>query len=1618
MFKLKKLGMSGLAALYLLTGLAPAFADDSEIYLGGASSASSGNPNVLLLIDTSGSMGWSMTSNSSTSTKADQRMTHLKTAVEKILTTLPGNIRVGVSRYNSDGNGGRIIYPLTTLDLPAGANADGSLNFSTTIATANDDVEQGLLSDSSRLVTNGTTLTIGGGVPTPYTIAASADGAVECNDVNTPSILVGGASSGVTKGLYLNNHPTVNGSTYCESSLGLRFSIPAGLSGAVSSARLVLTHAGSEATAPSGSTWGKASKDALNLRVHVQDAVGNSSATQPATYAASGSGGGIKSRSYVTTVTATTTIAEDTFMTDGEEYAIDVTNLVRNRVSAAGSSPLTGLAFRVEGLSGDGSYSSSTVCLKRKKGKCTEYQTITNDAPKIRRIYGRQDDAAKAPRLVITLAATGPESRNVGVRFQGLSIPQGATINEAYVEMTAAADSAGGDAYIKVWSDATSATYINSLPFDATNHLGNSSRWNTSSYTTTQGAWQRNNAYRIDVRSALLGQVNNSAFCGGALNAGNQAIGFLLQLNSGSSRMAYSWDGDAERGPRLIVRYTPPTGTTCVQNARASTTGATSSNYAVQNGTGNNKLGGNNSTSSDGTRIQLQQATVNATACTDDCAALRFPAIDVPRDAVITSATLKLVSSNSKAGTVTLKGVNTGDVAAFTSAARISSMALHPEVATWAVPANNSGKGLETTGTTATNFKAIIQKIVQHSSWVRGNALGIVLGNGANDGPQFYTTEKTSALPQLVITYKSTDASDGMSTARQELIKTVQALPASGGTPLNETYYESALYMLGERAKYGRAYSSSSWPTLYDDQPYADSKRAMTSDNLYQSPVGEASCQSNNIVLLTDGLPSSDFDQVTKGTCSAPANLGTIAGNGNTSGSFDCMAATAKYLAETGRSANAKIKTYTIGFGPVASVTLASEGLAEVAAEGQGEYFAATDADSLATTFQTIFARVADSNGTMAAPGVAVNQLNRSEHLDQLYYGVFKPRAQKRWAGNLKRYRLDDSNEVVGKNGANAISADTKYFSESAVSWWTTGVDGNEASLGGAAEKLASELTVYTESGASLITLNGKTGAQLPAALGADDATKLSNAKWLMGYDMDSEMGVGPTGFRKSMGSPIHPQPALMSYGSGDEDFVVFVSNNDGLLHSINVSDGSHNWAWIPEALLGNVSALRANEGMSFTDAPIYGLDGSWTPVKLADGTRLVVGGMRQGGTNVYALKLGSSKTAAPVLQWKKTPADTGFERLGYTWSQPVLTRLRYQGAVKEVFVFGAGLDKDLYEGGASATSAGTDKGNGIYIVDAKTGALLGSASNAALKYSIPGMIRTVDKDGDGLTDHLYAGDTGGQVFRMDIDNRKANADGTNVTLVKRTVLLAKLGISADTGKVNDRRFYETPAVAVMKDGGGLHVAVAIGSGDRSFPKSNRDTQDRFYMIRDYDVARTDLLTRSSTATPSLDRAFTHANLSDVTSATSTVDATKTGWYFSLPATAEKVLSSPFIFSRKTNNGLVFEAYFNSFRPDSSAASSCAPVAGSTAAWTVLVQNGRAGRDLNNDGTVNDADRFIENVAAGITGSDVGVIRDTDGDGVGDQYKRITGTNVDDAGAVPIGFNKVQRTRWYDVPTR
>ena len=82
----------------------------------------------------------------------------------------------------------------------------------------------------------------------------------------------------------------------------------------------------------------------------------------------------------------------------------------------------------------------------------------------------------------------------------------------------------------------------------------------------------------------------------------------------------------------------------------------------------------------------------------------------------------------------------------------------------------------------------------------------------------------------------------------------IAALNADGCTPLSESMYEAYLYLSGSSVDYGinsRKDPGTAWPSILS------SRQGAPNTGIYQSPL-TISCQKNFIVLLTDGIPTSD----------------------------------------------------------------------------------------------------------------------------------------------------------------------------------------------------------------------------------------------------------------------------------------------------------------------------------------------------------------------------------------------------------------------------------------------------------------------------------------------------------------------------------------------------------------------------------------------------------------------------------------------------------------------------------------------------------------------------------------------------------------------------------------
>ena len=97
--------------LVLASGISSA--DDTEIFFNVPPNANV-RPNLLFILDTSGSMGWELTNNTNPEAGEASRMEELKDAMVQILQEIE-DVNVGLMRFTDD-EGGPVLFPITYID--------------------------------------------------------------------------------------------------------------------------------------------------------------------------------------------------------------------------------------------------------------------------------------------------------------------------------------------------------------------------------------------------------------------------------------------------------------------------------------------------------------------------------------------------------------------------------------------------------------------------------------------------------------------------------------------------------------------------------------------------------------------------------------------------------------------------------------------------------------------------------------------------------------------------------------------------------------------------------------------------------------------------------------------------------------------------------------------------------------------------------------------------------------------------------------------------------------------------------------------------------------------------------------------------------------------------------------------------------------------------------------------------------------------------------------------------------------------------------------------------------------------------------------------------------------
>lgn len=239
-------------------------------------------------------------------------------------------------------------------------------------------------------------------------------------------------------------------------------------------------------------------------------------------------------------------------------------------------------------------------------------------------------------------------------------------------------------------------------------------------------------------------------------------------------------------------------------------------------------------------------------------------------------------------------------------------------------------------------------------------------------------------------------------------------------------------------------------------------------------------------------------------------------------------------------------------------------------------------------------------------------------------------------------------------------------------------------------------------------------------------------------------------GFTSSVASAYTTFRSTSSYQARPP--VVVVGANDGMLHvfdaRLDSNGGKELFAYVPHGVMANLYQLTlpAYAHRYYVDGtPRIGdayINGAWKT--------LVIGSTGAGGKSIFALDITnpSSMSSSSVL-WEFTHPE-----IGYTLGRPSLVALP-NGKFGVVVTSG-------YE---RFNTDGTRKGNAyVWVLDAANGSVL-------KRFDLPstgdlGSPLTIDLNNDKVADRIYAADTQGNVWRLDLTGSNPSNWGAPSSLV------------------------------------------------------------------------------------------------------------------------------------------------------------------------------------------------------------------------------------------------------------
>jgi type IV pilus assembly protein PilY1 len=411
----------------------------------------------------------------------------------------------------------------------------------------------------------------------------------------------------------------------------------------------------------------------------------------------------------------------------------------------------------------------------------------------------------------------------------------------------------------------------------------------------------------------------------------------------------------------------------------------------------------------------------------------------------------------------------------------------------------------------------------------------------------------------------------------------------------------------------------------------------------------------------------------------------------------------------------------------------------------------------------------------------------------------------------------------------------------------------------------------------------------LPGALRAllerPDGLGQARTAYLRG-DRTGEIGHDGGRFRRRtsvLGDIVHSTPLLVGLpsvavsGPGYDTFLaryaarrkaIYVGANDGMLHAFDRSDGVELFAYVPNALIGSLSAL-SSPGYA-AHALVDGAPAAAEVCVNEQWRTVLASGMGMGARGLFALDVSDPGAFGAGLGalWEFTAADDA--AIGNIDTPPRLVKLKTGGtAAAPVFRYFAAASS-----GASLFLMALDKAPsqawraGVNYYKLSTPTAGGQGALGAATFALAP---------DGSARYAYAGDASGNLWRFDLSAGPPWTNAIGIGRGRHPLFVAR------DGARQRQVIVAAPAVA-LAPGGGYMVLFGTGARlDPVVPATPPWSAQSFYAVRDglassaaQALERADLAPRVL-ASSGAAYAISGADI-DVGAA-----GDKPGWYFDFP---------------------------------------------------------------------------------------------------------------------------------------